>query len=306
MRYSLSFESLLAAAATIAGIVEATPPPGSPPTGCQPTFSQGRFEIVVQPIANAKTRRQDGISGGALAIRLVNGVLADGQGRTGYIASNRQFQFDKPHQAGTIYDAGFSSCNNGHLALWSEETFYRCQSGNFFNLYDQSIAPHCEKVYIIIRAVGGSTPMQGSSPSQIYDGQIQAPQGIDATTRYMKQTVSPRVPTLTAKTTRKSSWASRETKTDTPARPSWTGRHVARQADGPPQAPGTPGASTPYAAPTVPMPPTTPVYSTAPVYPPVYPPIYPTTPVYPVYPSAPASPTGPVSYGDGCRAHRCW
>lgn len=84
----------------------------------------------------------------SLVLSLNNGVLKDNKGRTGYIASNYQFQFDEPPQAGAIYTAGFSVCGNGTLSLGSSSIFYQCLSGSFYNLYDRSWAPQCSPVYI--------------------------------------------------------------------------------------------------------------------------------------------------------------
>lgn len=83
-----------------------------------------------------------------LAITLADGVLTDAKGRTGYIASNYQFQFDAPPQAGAIYTSGFTFCGNGTLALGGSNVFYECQSGDFYNLYDRSWAPQCSPVTI--------------------------------------------------------------------------------------------------------------------------------------------------------------
>ena len=84
----------------------------------------------------------------SLQITLSNGILTDSEGRTGYIASNYQFQFDKPPQAGAIYTAGFSVCANGSLALGSSNVFWQCLSGTFYNLYDRYWAPQCSPVTI--------------------------------------------------------------------------------------------------------------------------------------------------------------
>ncbi|KAI4269097.1 MAG: hypothetical protein L6R38_007595 [Xanthoria sp. 2 TBL-2021] len=87
-------------------------------------------------------------SEGTLAITLADGVLKDAQGRTGYIASNFQFQFDSPPQNGAIYTTGFSACGNGTLALGGSNVFYQCLSGDFYNLYDRSWAPQCSPITI--------------------------------------------------------------------------------------------------------------------------------------------------------------
>ncbi len=85
---------------------------------------------------------------GTLDLTLKDGVLKDAQGRTGYIASNFQFQFDAPPQAGAIYTSGFSVCSNGSLALGGSNIFYQCLSGNFYNLYDRYWAAQCSPVTI--------------------------------------------------------------------------------------------------------------------------------------------------------------
>lgn len=103
-----------------------------------------------------------------LEMTLMNGVLHDNQGRTGYIvrtftpvsfkantnnsspqAANYQFQFDAPAQTGAIYTAGFSVCEDGSLALGDQKTWYRCRSGDFYNLYSKNWAPQCEAVTIM-------------------------------------------------------------------------------------------------------------------------------------------------------------
>ncbi|KAI6951988.1 hypothetical protein KC318_g16804 [Hortaea werneckii] len=109
---------------------------------------------VVSQIADSQIQNSGALSNGRVAcqenstlgLMLDNGVVTDNQGRTGYIASNRQFQFDSPPQAGAIYTSGFSLCSNGSLALGGSTTFYQCRSGGFYNLYDQNIAEYCEPV----------------------------------------------------------------------------------------------------------------------------------------------------------------
>lgn len=83
-----------------------------------------------------------------LALTLNNGILKDAEGRTGYIASNYQLQFDNPPQAGAIYTAGFTVCGNGSLALGGSNVFYQCLSGSFYNLYDRNWAAQCNPVII--------------------------------------------------------------------------------------------------------------------------------------------------------------
>ena len=85
---------------------------------------------------------------GGLSITLDGTKLTDQSGRTGYIASNFQFQFDSPPQAGAIYTSGFSICENGTLALGGSNIFYQCLSGNFYNIYDRKWAAQCSPAYI--------------------------------------------------------------------------------------------------------------------------------------------------------------
>ena len=88
-------------------------------------------------------------------MQLADGVLTDDQGRTGYIASNYQFQFDNPPQAGALVTAGFSACANGSLALGDSATFWQCASGTFYNLYDRWSAEQCSPVDIVMLPCGG-------------------------------------------------------------------------------------------------------------------------------------------------------
>ncbi|KAG0637750.1 hypothetical protein HOY80DRAFT_971374 [Tuber brumale] len=82
-----------------------------------------------------------------LKVTLKNGVLTDILGRIGYIADNRQLQFDAPPQAGAIFTAGFSACPDGTLALGSRNIFYSCGSSDFTNLYDTLVYPdNCREV----------------------------------------------------------------------------------------------------------------------------------------------------------------
>ncbi|CCH62801.1 hypothetical protein TBLA_0I01410 [Henningerozyma blattae CBS 6284] len=86
---------------------------------------------------------------GTLTMTLKKGLLTDAKGRIGSIVSNRQFQFDgPPPQAGAIYAAGWSISPQGNLALGSQDVFYQCLSGNFYNLYDETQGEQCHKVYL--------------------------------------------------------------------------------------------------------------------------------------------------------------
>jgi len=138
----------------------------SAPAGCSPSTS-GTFQISTVNVTSSKMKRQ--LATGALTLSLNNGILKDQAGRTGYIASNYQFQFDNPVQAGARQQSGFSLCGNQSLALGSSAIFYQCNSGNLNNLYSQSIGGQCYPIYIQAVRQGG-----GSGASQISDGQPQA------------------------------------------------------------------------------------------------------------------------------------
>ncbi|KAL0635851.1 hypothetical protein Q9L58_005192 [Maublancomyces gigas] len=92
-------------------------------------------------------KRQNGVP---VALSLNGGVLSDNLGRTGYIASNRQLQFDAPPQGGAIYTAGFSACNDNTLALGGSNTFYACGSSDFNNIYDQAVNANCRPINLVL------------------------------------------------------------------------------------------------------------------------------------------------------------
>lgn len=199
MRYALAPAALAAVAAAVAvpqGVTENITPSTSLPAGCSPDYA-GTFEIqVVNVTAPAKVKRD------ALILTLSGGVLKDAQGRTGYIAANRQFQFDGPAQTGAIYTAGWGVCQNNTLALGGDVVFQQCLSGTFYNLYDEATSPQCSPIYIEAinggrAASGAASVMPDGQPTarpvsaiadgqpqastgavtQIQDGQIQAPTG---------------------------------------------------------------------------------------------------------------------------------
>ena len=83
-------------------------------------------------------------------LTLNNGVLTDAQGRTGYIAANRQLQFDNPPQAGALITSGFSVCEGHLLSLSSSPVWQSCASGNFSNIYDKSIGGQCMPINLVV------------------------------------------------------------------------------------------------------------------------------------------------------------
>ncbi|ETN44876.1 uncharacterized protein HMPREF1541_09751 [Cyphellophora europaea CBS 101466] len=84
----------------------------------------------------------------SLQLQLSDGILTDAYARTGYIASNYQFQFDAPPQAEALFTSGWSVCGNGSLALGGSTVFWQCLSGDFYNLYDRWWASQCSEVVI--------------------------------------------------------------------------------------------------------------------------------------------------------------
>lgn len=144
---------------------------GDAPAGCDKSYN-GNFEITIVKPSNLKrdlTQRQAQCGQtGILTLKLQNGDLTDNDGRTGYIASaNSQFQFDKPVQAGGIYAGQFSVCKNGSIALGSTTTFYQCQSGSFFNLYQKGTAEQCSPVNVDIIPCDGSSFVGGAASSSV-------------------------------------------------------------------------------------------------------------------------------------------
>lgn len=146
-------------------VTSAIAPSGSAPAGCSASHD-GTFQLYVAKASSKKSKRATSTP---LEITLKDGVLSDSKGRTGYIASNNQFQFDGPVQAGAIYTSGWSVCGNSSLALGSSTVFYECLSGTFYNLYDDNDAAQCSP--ILLQAL--ANPASGAA-SQISDGQITA------------------------------------------------------------------------------------------------------------------------------------
>jgi len=146
----------------------------SPPAGCQAS-SSGSFNIqTVNVTGSTKRSLESRQLSGTLTLTLKDGILKDQAGRQGYIASNFQFQFDSPLQAGARESTGFSVCGNSSLALSASgraapAVWYQCLSGDFYNLYSQSTGAQCIPIYI-------TAVMQGGGASQITDGQPQVTQ----------------------------------------------------------------------------------------------------------------------------------
>lgn len=161
----------LGLAATVAAVPQGAPsglkPDGGAPSGCSANYN-GKFEVSIFKAGNSKrsVEKRDCSSDSALVLELKDGVLTDAKGRIGSIVANYQFQFDgPPAQAGAIYTAGFSTCNNGSLAIGPSTVFYQCRSGDFYNLYDRHWAEQCEPVEIVAMPCSGQKP-NGGSPMQ--------------------------------------------------------------------------------------------------------------------------------------------
>ncbi|EXJ95297.1 hypothetical protein A1O1_00417 [Capronia coronata CBS 617.96] len=172
MRRSLAAAALLSLASAVSALPQAVTsaiaPSSGTPEGCQ-TSHDGEFEITVVNVSSSTTSKRDLGRRQNLELTLSGSVLHDQAGRTGYIASNYQFQFDAPPQAGAIYTSGFSLCSNNTLALGGSAIWYECLSGDFYNLYDRDWAPHCFPVYFVA-LIGSSAP----AATQASDGQAVA------------------------------------------------------------------------------------------------------------------------------------
>ncbi|TKA68277.1 hypothetical protein B0A49_10045 [Cryomyces minteri] len=187
MQYTVALLALAASAFAVPqGVTQTLTPSAPAPSGCSSSYP-GTFQVSVVNVTSSSGSKVKRQSSGVLTLSLNNGVLKDQAGRIGYIAANRQYQFDGPPQTGAIYTAGFSVCANNSLALGGSAIWYQCLSGTFYNLYDQTQGKQCNAVYI--EAVGGSAAATQSSDgqpavtsnkassaavSQVTDGQVQA------------------------------------------------------------------------------------------------------------------------------------
>lgn len=162
MRPSIILSTLcLAATAVAQAVSEGIAPSAAAPSGCKPNFS-GNFTLNTASIVNTQKNEVSEVVDSAVTVTLKNGILHDSLGRTGGIVANHQFQFDGPPQAGSIYTGGWSVCANDSLALGGSAIFYKCASGNFYNLYDISIGDQCIPCYIVIAPVTQASPTTSS------------------------------------------------------------------------------------------------------------------------------------------------
>ncbi|KAK7514755.1 covalently-linked cell wall protein-like protein [Phyllosticta citriasiana] len=184
MKYASVLSALAGAALALPqGVTEVIQPKASSPDGCEQSYS-GSFSITIVNATTSAGLSKRGLaarqeSGGpadtTLVVTLADGQLTDQKGRTGYIASNFQLQFDDPPQAGAIYTGGFSACSNSSIALGGSTVFYACPSGEgatkFYNFYDRSWASTCSAIHINIISGAGDTGSSGTGVPARSDGQ---------------------------------------------------------------------------------------------------------------------------------------
>ena len=151
-------------------------PSSVPMAGCLNSRS-GTFQIAsLNATSNALKERSLRVDGnhdaqtlhsrqdsGAPTLTLTGGILRDQANRTGYIASDYQFQFDALPQDGAIFTGGFSICVNGSLALGASAVFWLCPNGTFYNLYDRRTSDQCNVVNI--QVIGGAGGIYNTDPS---------------------------------------------------------------------------------------------------------------------------------------------
>ncbi len=189
MHVSLAILSF-AASVWAQAVTQLIVPSATPPAGCQ-NSRDGAFSITITNVttnyngsvssASPSRRSWDHVrrdlkgllprqQDGTLMLTLMGGVLRDQANRTGYIASNYQFQFDAPPQAGAIYTAGFGICANGTLSLGGSAIFWQCLSGSFNNLYDRAWAEHCVPVYFeSLSGIGSASSAAPPGPESTND-----------------------------------------------------------------------------------------------------------------------------------------
>ncbi|KAH6641998.1 hypothetical protein C7974DRAFT_93435 [Boeremia exigua] len=167
MRTSSILAPLFFAASSLAQAVEEGIEPSTPaPAGCLRTV-EGNFTIGVENFFAPRSKRETAqqAADGALLCTLEDGILRDQYSRTGSVVANRQFQFDGPPQAGAIYTGGFAVCENGSLAIGGSTRWWRCMSGAFGNLYDETIGDQCTEIRIVVDLLNDPSPSSSAVPS---------------------------------------------------------------------------------------------------------------------------------------------
>lgn len=128
--------------------------------------SNGVYNMqTVNMTSSSKRDMQKRQTSGALVWSISDGIVRDAAGRKGYIAENYQFQFDNEVQAGAKETGGFEICSNNSLAVAGSTIFYQCRSGEFYNLYSQSISAQCIPIHIQALYVGPYSSVSASTRS---------------------------------------------------------------------------------------------------------------------------------------------
>ncbi|KAF2646021.1 hypothetical protein P280DRAFT_375432, partial [Massarina eburnea CBS 473.64] len=137
-------------------VPEGIAPDGKAPADCE-SNSKSNFTIGYSLLSSMKRESALEVSpsfyathNNALQCTLQDGILKDPQNRVGSVVANYQFQFDGPPQAGAIYTGGFSICKNSSLAIGSSTRWWKCGSGEFYNLYERSIGGQCDEIRIVV------------------------------------------------------------------------------------------------------------------------------------------------------------
>ncbi|PVH92605.1 hypothetical protein DM02DRAFT_508667, partial [Periconia macrospinosa] len=138
-----------AAVASPQGPPEGIAPDTKAPEGCDGS-PKNNFTIGYTLLSKMKRETAVDAKNAALECNLKDGILRDPQNRIGSVVANRQFQFDGPPQAGAIYTGGFSVCKNSSLAIGGTTRWWKCGSGEFYNLYDEWIGAQCDEIRIVV------------------------------------------------------------------------------------------------------------------------------------------------------------
>ncbi|ODV87449.1 hypothetical protein CANARDRAFT_26844 [[Candida] arabinofermentans NRRL YB-2248] len=159
MKFTILSSLMALAAGALADDSWMTATPGTSLANGVTDMGSTTMGFVIQSYdAKRKSKRDDtlvlsqhcGVDGN-LAVTLTDGILYDASGRVGSIVSNYQFQFDgPPPQSGYIYAAGWSIDEDGYLALGDSTEFFECLSGDFYNLYYDSVGDQCSPVEILM------------------------------------------------------------------------------------------------------------------------------------------------------------
>ncbi|EXJ84373.1 hypothetical protein A1O3_05040 [Capronia epimyces CBS 606.96] len=138
---------------------DTAPAPTSTPTSSTGSSSSTNTDTNSSTTTTTTTRLSfvSCLTNSTLRLSLADGTLVDAHNRTGYIASNYQFQFDGPPQSGALSTTGWSICPSSDgtstLALGGTTTFWQCLSGGFYNLYTEDWAAQCSPIELRVVAL---------------------------------------------------------------------------------------------------------------------------------------------------------